>query len=321
MDLALILMLVHPRFVCFAAGGIVACRRSSSVSADERGRAHGPRRRVAFGRAVLIRFTGSRFAMPVVANHRGRLVGGFALQKFWPVPFFALLALVVPEQMASVTGTVEMPGWWPLIGFSGETGVTYQVIYSLFPVAAALGYGDIAITSTPESKARFTSKLLLLYSLLLLALAVLATQHPVFAYAAAVFSPVGHELLIKVGQRREQAGQPLYTNARGPTVLATVPGSPAEAMGLRAGDVIRKVNGYWVTSPDDILYAVTPWAFEVEMLVERTNGEQEVLRHLGRVPPLGLIMVPDRPVRGVVDLGRPGPLGRWLARLRGKSSA
>ena len=321
--LALILMLVHPRFVCFAyAGGIVAL--SSLLFGFPRMNVAGLMGLVAvlhLVEAVLIRFTGSRFAMPVVANHRGRLVGGFALQKFWPVPFFALLALVVPEQMASVTGTVEMPGWWPLIGFSGETGVTYQVIYSLFPVAAALGYGDIAITSTPESKARFTSKLLLLYSLLLLALAVLATQHPVFAYAAAVFSPVGHELLIKVGQRREQAGQPLYTNARGPTVLATVPGSPAEAMGLRAGDVIRKVNGYWVTSPDDILYAVTPWAFEVEMLVERTNGEQEVLRHLGRVPPLGLIMVPDRPVRGVVDLGRPGPLGRWLARLRGKSSA
>lgn len=320
--LALLLMLVHPRFVCFAyAGGIVAL--SSLIFGFPEMNVAGLMGLVAvlhLVEAVLIRLTGPRFAMPVFARHGERIVGGFALQKFWPVPFFALLALLVPEQLPSVPGTVEMPDWWPLIGFGGEVGFNYQLIYSLFPVAAALGYGDIAITSTPENKARYTSNLLLMYSSVLLCLSVLATHHVAFAYAAALFSPIAHELLIKVGQRREQTGQPLYTNAKGPMVLATLPGSPAETMGLQAGDVIHRVNGYWVTSQRDIIDAISPWAFEVEILVERGSGEQEVLRYLGKVPPLGLIMVPEHPVRGVVQLGRPGPLGRWVARLRGKSS-
>lgn len=320
--LALLLMTIHPRFVCFAyAGGIVAL--SSLLFGYPRMNVAGLMALVAvlhLVEAVLIRLTGPRFAMPVVTRHRDKVVGGFLLQKFWPVPFFALLAVLLPEHLAGAPGTVEMPAWWPLIGFGGEVDFNYQLIYSLIPVAAALGYGDIAITSTPRNKARYTSNLLLIYSVILLALAILATRHVFFAYVAALFSPLAHELLIKMGQRRELVGAPLYTNARGPMVLATVPGSPAEAMGLQTGDVILRVNGYRVTTHREVLDAVSPWAFEVEMLVERSSGEQEVLRYLGKVPPLGIIGVPEGAARSVVQFGRPGPLGRLVARIGRKSS-
>lgn len=320
--LALVLMMIHPRFLCFSyAGGIVAL--SSLLFGVPQVNVGGLMGLVAvlhLVEAVLIRFTGPKRATPVYVRHEGQVVGGFALQKFWPLPFFALLALLIPEQWAGAPGTVAMPDWWPLIGFGGEIATGYQLIYSLFPVAAALGYGDIAITSTPQAKARRTSNLLLLYSLGLLALAVLSSRHTLFAYAAALFSPLAHEWLIISGQRREQVGKPVYTNARGPMVLATVPGSPADIMGIQAGDIIHRVNGYRVRTGEDIQFAVSPWAFELEMLVERSTGEQQVLKYTGKVPPLGLIMVPDTAVSGIVHFGRPGPLGRWLARLRAKLS-
>ena len=49
--------------------------------------------------------------------------------------------------------TLPMPGWWPLIKPQAPPppGMTY--VYVLFPVVAALGYGDIAITGIPAPSA------------------------------------------------------------------------------------------------------------------------------------------------------------------------
>lgn len=318
--LALLLMLIHPRFVCFAySGGIVAL--ASLLFGFPQVNVAGVMGLVAvlhLVEAVLIRLTGAQGAMPVSVRHTdGRVVGGFAMQKFWPVPFFAVLGLLLPGGAVDPGTGVEMPGWWPLIGVGGADAV----LYYLLPVAAGLGYGDIAVTSTPAEKVRRTSQHLLAYSLALLALAVLATRHTAWAYAAALFSPLGHEWVIRRGQLAERIGEPLYTNDRGPMVMATQPGSPAEAMGLRPGDIIRRVNGYWVRTKDDIMAAVTPWAFDVEVLVEGADGKQRVARYQGRVPPLGVILAPEPDDPAVIRFGNLGPLGRWLVKLRARFSA
>lgn len=321
--LALILMLIHPRFICFAyAGGIVAL---SSLLFDypqvHVGGIMGLVAVLHLVEAVLIRLTGARGATPVFVRHTdGRVVGGFAMQRFWPVPFFAVLGLLLPEGLANLEAGVAMPDWWPLIGTENEVPAGMQLMYYLLPVAAALGYGDLAVTQSPEEKARRTSNHLFAYSLVLLALAILATQHRLWAYVAALFSPLAHEWVIRVGQRSERTGEPVFTNARGPMVMATVPGSPAESMGLRAGDIIHRVNGYWVRTGGDVLSAITPWSFGVEMLVEATDGTQRVARYEGKVPPLGLILAPDEGARSVVRFGRLGPLGRFLRGLRTRFS-
>lgn len=321
--LSLILMLIHPRFLCFSySGGIVAL--SSLLFGVPNVNVGGLMGLVAvlhLVEAVLIRFTGARDAMPIFVRHTdGQVVGGFALQRFWPMPFFAVLAIAIPEQMAVLGGGVAMPDWWPLIGFGSQVPAGHELMYYLLPVAAALGYGDLAVTKTPQEKARTTSNYLFLYSVGLLILAVLVPRHVAWAYAAALFSPLAHEFLIKMGQRSERIGAPVYTNAHGPMVLATLPGSVAHSLGLQAGDIIHRVNGYRVRSREEINFAISPWALEVEMLVERPTGEQKVLRHHGKVPPLGLIMVPGPGERSLVQFGRLGPLGRWLARLKTKFS-
>ena len=45
-----------------------------------------------------------------------------------------------------------MPDWWPLIK-PGHHMDPDQLTYVLFPVIAALGYGDLAATTRPQEKA------------------------------------------------------------------------------------------------------------------------------------------------------------------------
>lgn len=65
------------------------------------------------------------------------------------------------------SATVGMPDWWyiPLqeVPFDGQ-GWTYVLV----PVVAALGYANVAISSSPKSKSRHSGAGLFIYSLILL---------------------------------------------------------------------------------------------------------------------------------------------------------
>ena len=50
----------------------------------------------------------------------------------------------------------------------------------MLPVVAALGYGDIALTTTPKIRARNSAKNLLAFSALLLFLSVMVSRHVLF---------------------------------------------------------------------------------------------------------------------------------------------
>lgn len=323
--LALLLMLIHPRFICFAyAGGLVAL--SSLLFGVPQVNVAGLLALVAilhFVEAILIWFTGGQHAVPIyVRQPDGRLIGGFMLQKFWPIPFFALLGLFVPlEQLAD---GLAMPDWWPLIGMEQYEGANASIMYALFPVTAALGYGDMVLTSEPKQKARRTAGHLFVYSVVLLALCMVATSHQAGAWAAALFSPLAHELVIYAGRRIERQGKPRYSGAYGAMVLATKPGSAAEQMGLHAGDIIKRCNGYNITCRDDVEQAVSPWAFSLDLQVYNVFTEQQRdITYQGKVPPLGAIFAPhpyDATVHSV-RVNENGPLARWFMKQRARWSS
>lgn len=237
--LAIALMLLHTRFLCFAyAGGLVA------VSA------------VLFGwpevnvphilalvavlhitESILIAISGRVGAVPVFLRRDHQLVGAFMLQNFWPLPLSVLfIAAMAPTEISG--SLIATPSWWPLLPVAETAPDGKQWVHMLYPVAAALGYADIAVSTPPAIKRRQSACYLLLYSLVLLVFAILCSHYSWLALPAALLSPVGHEFIIWLQNRRELSGQPLFTRTPGAglTVLAAVPGSPAAAVGLRAGD-------------------------------------------------------------------------------------
>ncbi|MGE5560213.1 MAG: PDZ domain-containing protein [Chloroflexota bacterium] len=268
--------------------------------------------------SLLIAISGWQTASPTtVENRRRETVGGFLLQRFWPVPFFAL---VVSAAGPAGGGGVSMPAWWPLIPPAGFAAA--ELTTTITPVVAALGYGDLAVTLPPQAKSRASARNLAIYSVTLLALAVLSSHYPAFGLLAAIFSPVGHELVVIIGSRREVTDPPLLAQTEhGLTVLAVVPGSIAAAAGLRSGDIIAAVNDTPVLRAGDIAEAMLPRWPGMEFRVLR-EGEEVILRATPwEGAPLGIVPVPepDKPEESQLVVKRQTALAALVEKLLYKS--
>ncbi len=319
--LALALMLVNPRLICFSyAGGIIAI--SSTLFGWPAVNVPGLMALVAILHVVeglLVRVSGAQCASPVFVRHRGKTVGGFTLQRFWPIPITIILALALPDQLAG--GGVDMPDWWPLIPPLGGRELIDTLSFVMFPAVAALGYGDLAITCPPERKSRHAASQLVIFSSVLLVLALLAVKWPMVGLLAGLFSAGGHETMSQLGSRREMNGQPYFSSPkRGIRVLEVLPDSLAEQLGLRSGDIILEVNGTPVNTPDEFKSVLLEASFYLELKTETRGGIviREYNRYSGRGANIGLILVPEDDSEAHMELKPMGLLesifGRWYRR-------
>lgn len=318
--LAVLLMLVSPRFVCLAyAGGLVSLSHLAFGF---------PTVNVAALMALvailhlmesgLIRLSGARSATPLFIRNRNRqVVGGFSLQKFWPVPLVVLFLLSVPREI--LEQGIQMPDWWPLIPVAASYLEEPNVIFQMLPVVAIMGYGDVAISSSPRTRTRRTAGHLCLYSLGLLALALLGGRVPAFLWAAALFSPLGHELVIQRSGKRELSGLPLVSAGdRGVTILDVLPDSPAGRAGLATGDLVLAISGLPVHSRREVRAAMEAHPHNIELLIERVGGQTMVLalarpqEHL----PFGIILAPEPGDPAHVEIGQAGMLLSIIRKLR-----
>jgi hypothetical protein len=106
-----------------------------------------------------------------------------------------------------------------------------------------LGYGEISTVQTPYQATRKSALHLAVFSLTLLCLAMLASRYSLLLPLLALFSPLGHELVIWLGMRTENR-TPLYVPPhQGIMILDVLAGTPAGKYGLRSQDIILRING------------------------------------------------------------------------------
>jgi hypothetical protein len=155
--------------------------------------------------SLLIWLDGHRDRIPIFIERKdGSVVGGFNLQRFWPIPILMLVLYTGPVLNG---GTVPTPDWWPLIRMPG---VTESSVFIILNGIAALGYGDIVLTETPEKRSKSSALRLLGFSIILIVLSLFAANSTIMKYVAALFAPIGHESLILYGRYIEDKGKPLY---------------------------------------------------------------------------------------------------------------
>ncbi len=312
---AILLMLINIRFLCFAyAGGVLAI--SNLLLGVPQISVQQILALVAILHMVesfLILVSGHLGAVPAyVKGPEGNVVGGFTLQKFWPIPIIALVVLAG----SSLEGSgVNMPDWWPLINPAVQ-GDPQNLTFMLLPLVAGLGYGDIAIARTPAEKSRLAALFLGVYSLTLLVLALFAGQSRIVGFLAALFSPLGHEAVIYIGKRIELKGKPLYIpSGEGVRVMDVLPGGPAWRSGLRPGDVVTAINGIRPFNNAEFRYlmqsSLTPVAVDYH---SRSAGVSRSVFIAQAAPGQnwGLVPVPERDENQYMELLTTGPLGRWL---------
>ena len=159
LPLAVLFMLIDQRFLCFSyAGGLVALS-SLIFGWPEVGV---PEIMILVAvlhliEGLLIRTTGSRGAIPLYMQvQEGHVVGGFVLQKFWPIPIVSMMILTLEasEIQSLAQGLISMPDWWPLIKPGIPSPEGHELLFAMFVIPAALGYGDFALARSPEERAR-----------------------------------------------------------------------------------------------------------------------------------------------------------------------
>ncbi|MEW6546924.1 MAG: PDZ domain-containing protein [Bacillota bacterium] len=294
LPVALLLYVLSPRLMCFSyAGGIVAVLYllfgfpPVSVGGIMAlvGILH-------LTESLLIWLSGHTCATPVVIrNQRRELVGAFSLQKFWPVPIVVLVLLAVPDP-SQLGGLIEMPDWWPLLRADRLVNPD-TAVYALLPVMAAVGYAEVAITDLPRQVSRRTAVRLAGYSVALLVLAVAASRAAWMEWPAALFGPLGHEVVVRRSLRREMRGEPwLRPTGAGVRILDVMPGSPASQMGLGPGDTLLAINGEPVHAGHHIHEILGQPYLWLELTVRRPDGQLQRLVWRGQVERLGIIPLP-----------------------------
>lgn len=309
--LAILLLLVHPRYLCFAyAGGLVGAFSAlltllaqlwpgltEGVLSGVAG-IHIPGLLALIGilhltESFLIAVSGHLFPSPLYIKTDNGVVGGYSLQKFWPLPLVGLVALPVAQAAADVVSGARMPEWWPLLASATVLADGQLLMYMLTPIVAGLGYGDLAISTPPKEKSKRSALNLGAYSLVLIGAAFAAYHYPIVVIPAALFSPLGHELLIIIGNKREFSREPLFSApGTGVKILDVFPDSAAANTGLVPGDVILSVNGFTVNDSLSFHNVIRMTGNHVELTVAGSN-------HTGRLSfthagDSGIIVVPDR---------------------------
>lgn len=322
---ALLLLLIHPRFLCFSyAGGIVGILSLGARAAQNLYPSLGhsdliqdlleislPGLMLLIGilhltESLLIFFSSKWGNSPLyLKTPCGEVVGAFSMQRFWPLPLIGLMAAVVPETSPFLEGSISMPEWWPLLKPVLEPGAAEKLVYYMLPVVAGLGYADLAVSSTPRQKGIQTARSLALYSITLVTLAILAEYYSRLLLPGILFAPLGHEYVVYLGNKKELQGEFLYRKPeQGVKVLAVLPDSPAARAGFQEGDVILRVNNEPVNSVSAFWAQLQAGYIFVQLEIERA---QKIYRPVIRQRPAerqryGLIFIPEPQCRHYVEI-------------------
>ncbi|MET3939688.1 hypothetical protein ABIC22_002500 [Paenibacillus sp. PvP094] len=232
------------------------------------------------GEAMLVRLQGVSMASPLLfEGKRGKLVGGYQLQHFWPIP----MLILVP-----VTGSGAELAWSPLLNAGGG--------YMLMALPILLGFGEVTQSMLPGQKVQISAKRLLLYGTGLLVLSLLAAWWSPLMVVAALAAFIGHEILVWYSGFEEQHRSPVFVHpVHGLKVLGIIPDSPAAELGIEAGETLYKVNGVMVDSPEELHRALRMNPAFCKLEVRNHQGESKFMQRAiyeGEHHQLGVLMAP-----------------------------
>ncbi len=191
---------------------------------------------------LLISKDGAHFASPIIEKtNRGLKSIAYFSKKIWVIPVF----FIVPSNV--IEGYLP---WWPLLPLGSE-----KFAFTLFPVV--IGFQQVTRRILPS---QFYPKIGR-YVRILGEVVVLGGVASYFdyriAYATILIAIVVRFALsfgYKMTERKDAYA--VAPSNDGAVIAAVLPGSPAEKMGLRVGDIIKRVNGQYVASERELYEAL-----------------------------------------------------------------
>ena len=241
---------------------------------------------------ILVFIDGDKGSIPVFSNKNNKIVGGFALKRYWAIPIAVMFLINNP--VASDSVNMALPSFWPIIKSNNFTVIATTVM-TFLPFYGMIGYSAITFTKTKREKAINSGLFIGSYGVILLIVAQLARLNLVAQLMVAIFAPLAHEVMLKLQVYYELKGTPKYVSTDdGLMVLEVAPSSPAYEMGIKSGDLLMEVNNKKIFNEQDMIEALGEMSNFIWLKVKTVKGKllQIDYNKMNRTKRLGIIFVP-----------------------------
>lgn len=317
--ISLILMFWSPRYICFAYSGAVlgiisvVLAEISKISGGSVIKIYGTYINLAnldflkidvaalmslvavmhFIEGLLVMFDGKTGAIPVFTNRGDKIIGGFALKRYWALPI-SLFLMTQDTKLAATGEKLMSPDWWPIVKPTMSM-VLSNAVLGLTTFYGMLGYNTVTFTKDKTEKTIVSGGLIMIYSVLLFIVAQFARFGFVYQVLILIFAPAAHEFMLLIQRYYETSGKPKYiSDGNGVMVLEVAPNSPAYEMGIKTGDLLVEINNKKISSEDDIFSTINEATNFIWFKVKRKSEELKEVSYnkMNSAKKLGIVFVP-----------------------------
>jgi hypothetical protein len=225
---------------------------------------------------IMVAIDGSRGSVPVFTERKEKIIGGFSLKRFWPMPIAFFIMVNINDNASKII--MHTPNWWPIIKGSYTAEFLATAVLVAIPLYAIIGYNAVTFTRSKTKKALNSGLLIFLYGVIIVFLAQFAVKGIIFRLIIVAIMPILHECML-IGQSiLEEKGKPLYVSSDdGIAVLEVAPSSEAYKKGIRSGDMLLEINNEKITSEKDIINYIKPPINYMDLKIRKTNGEEKII--------------------------------------------
>jgi hypothetical protein len=248
-----------------------------------------------FIEGILVMIDGKTGSIPIFTSKNGKIIGGFALKRYWIIPIAIFLAIQTKSISYYSWQVVSMPSWWPVLKGQTLSGILNNVVLILMPFYAVVGYSSVTFTKNTRQKSFMSGIIIMTYAVVIFILAQLASVNLFFKIFVLIMAPVAHEGMRIIQTYFETTGTPKYiSSSDGIMVLAVAPNSPAHEMGIKSGDLLVEINNIKVESEDKIIEILNECSNFIWLKVKRVTGDFEQLTYnkMNSEKRLGIVFVP-----------------------------
>lgn len=311
--ISLLLMIVGKRYVCFAYSGSILGAISIILNlASQNGTDLGSLAYLKVDVAmlmsliailhivegILVIFDGKSGAIPIFTSRDNKIIGGFALKRYWLLPI-AMIFIINNDNVTfgpqfTITSLLNSIG-------SNSISLLKDALLGFSAFYGVLGYNSFTFTKTKHEKALTSGASIITYGIVLL-LITLSLDNSLYAKIfLCIAAPLLHELMLRVQTYFEVSKKPKYVNEEeGIMILDVVPNSPAYEMGIKSGDIVMEINNIKIFTEEDILKSLGEVTNYIWLKIKNVQGKLSEVSYneMNRTKKLGVLFVPKRIPKG-----------------------
>ncbi|MBS4174110.1 PDZ domain-containing protein [Bacillus sp. FJAT-49736] len=215
-------------------------------------------------------------------SRRGLTVGAFRTKRIWMIPMFCFLP----------AGPLTAPfSWWPTLDFGTHS-------YSLILVPFIIGFQQQVQSTLPQIAVKKLGKQVLWIGIVTVCMAAGGLWISILSLIGTAFAIISRGF-ISYRHRVREGANPYYFTPRdnGLIILTVIPGSPADKLSLKTGEVIHKCNGHLVRNTDEFYRALQKNRAYCKLEVFDTNEQIRFVQgalYEGDHHELGIITVEEK---------------------------